>query len=200
MTKSELSSIQLSLCCPQLIQAGLNSALWLWWHIPNISIRQIQFHCSSSDVTYLKWLSYYFKLILHCRKWMCTFLLFLAPFSTLVELSKISISRQEWGKPGNCLLCLAYSLQNLQEAKAVCLQGFLLHIILCGFPMENIWLEGMPCVEPLECEEFEKLFFLHSSIPPKRKEQKWKALVMSCVYYLLYSLFTAGGCDSLLLF
>lgn len=92
----------------------------------------------------------------------------------VVELSKISISGQEWGRPRNCLFCSAFSLQNLQEAKAVCLQGFLLHIILCGFPMENIWLEGMSCVEPLECEEFGNQIFLHSSVLFKRKATERK--------------------------
>lgn len=164
-------------------------SLWLWWHILNISIRQIQFNCSDSDVTYLKWPNYYFKLILHCIKWLWVFLLFPALFSSLVELSRISISGQEWGRPRCCLLCSAFSLQNLQEAKAVCLQGFLLHIILCGFPMENIWLEGMSCVEPLECEEFGNQFFLHNSILTLQKNSDRKKALCH-IPSLLSPLFT----------
>lgn len=112
------------------------------------------------------------------------------------------MSRQEWGRPRSSLLCSAFSLQNLQEAKAVSLQGFLLHIMWCGFPVENIWLEGMSCIEPLEYEEFGNLFFLHSSVLTlqKKSNRKERLFVISWGYYLLYLLFTEGGCDRLMLF
>lgn len=93
------------------------------------------------------------------------------------------------------------------EANTVCLQDFLLHIMLCGFPMENIWLERRNwtgcrifCVKPPECKEFGSLVCSHSSMFTFQKEsiRKERLFVMSWGYYLLYPLFTVAGYDTAL--